>query len=59
MMFQASKSMGPSTKQGRERCAEAKTVHGWETRAKRDLRAQKLRELRELEALMKLRGLLV
>jgi hypothetical protein len=51
--------MGPSTDQGRKRCAAAKTVHGWETRAKRDLRAQKQRELRELEALMKLRGLLV
>ena len=57
--FHGGKSTGPVTEQGRERCAEAKTVHGWETRAKRDLRAQKLRELRELEALMKMRGLLV
>jgi len=52
------KSTGPVTEQGRKRCAEAKTVHGRETRGKRDLRTQKLRELRELEALMKLRGLL-
>ena len=34
-------------------CAEAKTVHGWETRALRETRAEKLRELRELERFMK------
>ena len=28
-------STGPKTKQGRQRCAEAKTVHGKDTRAKR------------------------
>ena len=53
------KSTGPVTEQGRKRCAEAKTVHGRETREKRRLRAAKLRELSELEGLLKLRGLLV
>jgi hypothetical protein len=42
-------STGPKTQQGRERCAQAKTVHGWETREIRRKRADKLRELRELE----------
>ena len=57
--FHGGKSTGPVTEQGRKRCAEAKTVHGRETREKRRLRAAKLRELSELERLMKLRGLLV
>jgi hypothetical protein len=39
--------------------AVAKTTNGWETREKRRVRAEKLRELSELEKLMKLRGLLV
>jgi len=42
-------STGPKTQQGRARCAQAKTVHGWETREIRRKRADKLRELRELE----------
>jgi hypothetical protein len=42
-------STGPRTAAGRARCAEAKTVHGWETRALREARAEKLQELRELE----------
>ena len=53
------KSAGPVTEQGRKRCAEAKTVHGWETREKRRVRATKLGELRDLEKLMKLTGLTV
>ena len=57
--FHGGKSTGPVTEQGRKRCAEAKTVHGRETREKRRVRAVKLRELSELERLMKLRGLLV
>ena len=36
-----------------ERCAAAKTVHGWETRKKREYRARKFRELRELEVIMR------
>ena len=47
------RSIGPTTAAGRARCAEAKTVHGWETRRKREARAEKLRELRELERFMK------
>ena len=57
--FHGGKSTGPVTEQGRKRCAEAKTINGWETREKRRVRATKLRELRYLERLMKLRGLLV
>ena len=33
---------------GRKRCAIAKTVHGYETRAARDYRAEKFRELKIL-----------
>lgn len=47
------RSIGPRTAAGRARCAEAKTVHGWETRRKREARAEKLRELRGLERFMK------
>ena len=57
--FHGGKSTGPVTEQGRKRCAEAKTINGWETREKRRVRAAKLRELRDLERLMKLKGLLV
>ena len=42
------KSTGPRSEQGRERCAEAKTVHGWETRQKRQIRAEKFREMKAL-----------
>ena len=56
--FHGGKSTGPKTTQGRNRCAIAKTIHGRETRAKRTIRAAKLRELRELEGLMKMKGLL-
>ena len=52
------RSTGPVTEQGRKRCAEAKTINGWETREKRRVRTAKLRELSELERLMMLRGLL-
>jgi len=45
-------STGPTTQQGRERCAQAKTIHGWETREIRRTRGQKLKELRELEGAM-------
>ena len=52
-------STGPRTAAGRAKCAEVKTVHGRETRAKREARAVKLRELRELEALMKGAGMIL
>lgn len=38
-------STGPRTEQGRKRCAEAKTVHGFETRVMRKKRAEKFREM--------------
>ena len=41
-------STGPKTEQGRERCAEAKTIHGNETRAERAERSRKSAELHEL-----------
>lgn len=42
------KSTGPLTPEGRQRCAEAKTVHGRETREIRAERRRKLAELRRL-----------
>jgi uncharacterized Zn finger protein (UPF0148 family) len=45
------KSTGPKTDAGKQRCAAAKTIHGWETREKRRVRAEALRELRELASL--------
>jgi hypothetical protein len=51
-------STGPRTPAGRQRCADAKTVHGWETRAKRTARAEGLRGLREIERVMKSAGLI-
>jgi hypothetical protein len=41
-------STGPKTEQGRQRCAEAKTVHGNETRAKRAERSRKSADFHEL-----------
>ena len=51
-------STGPKTPEGRRRCAEAKTVHGRETRAIRSKRDAKLRELRAIEITMKEAGLI-
>ena len=45
------RSTGPKTEQGRQRCAEAKTVHGYSTREKRKqnaISATKLLLLRDL-----------
>jgi hypothetical protein len=47
-MFHGGKSTGPVTEDGRKRCAVAKTVHGYETRAAREYRAEKFRELQIL-----------
>ena len=47
-MFHGGKSTGPVTKLGRKRCAIAKTVHGYETRAAREYRAKKFWELKTL-----------
>ena len=45
-MFHGGKSTGPITLEGKRRCAEAKTIHGRETRAIRTVRAKKLAELK-------------
>lgn len=45
------KSTGPKTAEGKARCAQAKTVHGWETRQGRKERVQAMKRLRELEEL--------
>ena len=47
-MFHGGKSTGPVTELGRKRCAIAKTVHGYETRAAREYRAKKFWELKTL-----------
>lgn len=49
--FHGGASTGPKTEQGRQRCAEAKTIHGYETRKARTERAEGMRRLRELEDL--------
>jgi hypothetical protein len=56
-MFHGGKSTGPKTEAGKERCAAAKTIQGWETRERRRARAEKLRELRELKSLLSLAGI--
>jgi hypothetical protein len=42
------RSTGPTTPEGRQRCAEAKTIHGRETRGKRAERSRKSSELHQL-----------
>lgn len=44
-------STGPKTTEGRAHCADAKTVHGFETRKYRADRAEGMRRLRDLEEL--------
>lgn len=51
-------STGPRTPEGRQKCAAVKTIHGWETRAIRRERADKLRELRVLERVMVAAGMI-
>ncbi len=49
---------GPKTLEGRQRCAVAKTIHGFETRQARTERALGKRRLRELEDLGHLLGIM-
>jgi hypothetical protein len=49
--FHGGASTGPKTEQGRQRCADAKTNHGRETRKARIERAEAMRRLRYLEEL--------
>lgn len=53
------RSSGPRTEQGRQRCADAKTIHGNETRKARNERAEAMRRLRILEHLGHALGLLI
>ena len=52
------KSTGPKTPEGRKRCAEAKTIHGRETRLIRNERSKGLARLALLEALGRKVGLI-
>ena len=49
--FHGGASTGPKTELGRQRCADAKTIHGNETRKARLDRAAAMRRLRLLEDL--------
>lgn len=49
--FHGGASTGPRTEQGRQRCADAKTIHGNETRKVRTERAEGMRRLRALKEL--------
>ena len=52
-------STGPKTKEGRRRCAEARTIHGKETREIRQRRSALSRQLYELEIVGRRLGLIV
>ena len=52
-MFHGGKSTGPGTELGRKCCAAAKTIHGFETRAKREYRAKKFDEMRMWDKLLR------
>ena len=49
---------GPKTEAGRQRCADANTIHGFDTRQARTERALGMRRLRELEDLGHLLGMM-
>ena len=49
--FHGGASTGPKTPEGRQRCAEARTKTGTETRKARSDRGNAMRHLRELEEL--------
>ena len=51
-MFHGGKSTGPVTEDGRNLCAKAKTVHGYETRTAREYRAKKFHEMRQWSTLL-------
>ena len=48
------KSSGPKTEKGRKRCAIAKTMHGYETRAACEYRAKKFIEMKSLFDILEL-----
>ena len=56
--FHGGASTGPKTEAGRQRCADAKTVHGRETRTIRAERSQAIARLQALEALAHALGIM-
>jgi hypothetical protein len=54
--FHGGKSTGPKSQEGRQRCANARTIHGNETRKTRILRAIGMRLLRDLEDIGRSQG---
>lgn len=52
------RSTGPRSEAGRQRCADAKTIHGFDTRQARTERALGMRRLRELEDISHLLGII-
>ena len=57
--FHGGASTGPKTPEGRQRCADAKTIHGRETRSARRARYEKIAELQMLEQMGRTLGLIV
>ena len=53
------RSTGPKTQAGRQRCAEAKTLHGRETSSARRARSEKIAVLQILEEMGRLVGCIV
>jgi hypothetical protein len=56
--FHGGASTGPKTDQGRKRCAQARTIHGRETRKARIERALVVKLLRDLEDIGRAVGLI-
>ena len=56
--FHGGSSTGPKTTEGRQRCAEARTTTGTETRKARSNRSAAMRRLRALEELGHLLGIM-
>ena len=50
--FHGGKSTGPKTLEGRKRCAQARTIHGTDSRAQRKASRAKMRELNELFSML-------
>jgi hypothetical protein len=56
--FHGGLSKGPTTSEGRQRCAQARTVHGEETAAKRKERSRASARLATLEAMGHVLGMM-
>jgi hypothetical protein len=56
--FHGGASTGPKSYEGRQRCAEAKAIHGRETRKTREVRALAVKRLRDLEDIGRSIGLI-